>query len=375
MEREGDRQEDGPMDLVRHMIVVIENQQAQIAQLREENATLRARLPTVVASAPASNVRAHVAECGVAAVREHGDAVGVAEEGPGEGEHTADEAARITDDALASLIDLANARTHVGAAPRNADAPLSLKRPLQAGAAGNGALVRQVFARLVPAHVVLPVDSAPFVAAQPVLARPACGMAEGDDGGARAEPTGDERRCIVCGTRDTPKWRAGNQLCNACGLRSAKQVRSTACSRAERPLPRPRPPLSLSLFMTRPGAAAWPLARALSNARAARALRPCRVPPRFSQAVAHRASPALSAGASHASPVAPASAAALVQLGASRPHATAAGAPQPAVSPGSPPQVKVFAHPVGSAGPGVGPDGAPPPAALAGAHVLTSAQI
>jgi len=224
MEREGDRQEDGPMDLVRHMIVVIENQQAQIAQLREENATLRARLPTVVASAPASNVRAHVAECGVAAVREHGDAVGVAEEGPGEGEHTADEAARITDDALASLIDLANARTHVGAAPRNADAPLSLKRPLQAGAAGNGALVRQVFARLVPAHVVLPVDSAPFVAAQPVLARPACGMAEGDDGGARAEPTGDERRCIVCGTRDTPKWRAGNQLCNACGLRSAKQA-------------------------------------------------------------------------------------------------------------------------------------------------------
>jgi len=38
------------------------------------------------------------------------------------------------------------------------------------------------------------------------------------------------RRCLVCGTAESPKWRCSMTLCNACGLRKAKQVRQ--CSPA-----------------------------------------------------------------------------------------------------------------------------------------------
>ena len=37
-----------------------------------------------------------------------------------------------------------------------------------------------------------------------------------------AEPDG-ERRCHSCGATETPKWRCGMTLCNACGLRNAKR--------------------------------------------------------------------------------------------------------------------------------------------------------
>ena len=44
-----------------------------------------------------------------------------------------------------------------------------------------------------------------------------------------AEEPEFERRCQLCGTTETPKWRAGMTLCNACGLRHAKrQVPTTA---------------------------------------------------------------------------------------------------------------------------------------------------
>ena len=33
-----------------------------------------------------------------------------------------------------------------------------------------------------------------------------------------------QRRCESCGTTETPKWRSGTTLCNACGLREAKKV-------------------------------------------------------------------------------------------------------------------------------------------------------
>jgi len=36
-------------------------------------------------------------------------------------------------------------------------------------------------------------------------------------------PDGTLRQCEACGTTDTPKWRCGMTLCNACGLRSAKR--------------------------------------------------------------------------------------------------------------------------------------------------------
>ena len=31
------------------------------------------------------------------------------------------------------------------------------------------------------------------------------------------------RQCVACGTTETPKWRCGMTLCNACGLRNAKR--------------------------------------------------------------------------------------------------------------------------------------------------------
>ena len=33
-----------------------------------------------------------------------------------------------------------------------------------------------------------------------------------------------ERRCLSCGTSETPKWRCGMTMCNACGLRTAKRA-------------------------------------------------------------------------------------------------------------------------------------------------------
>lgn len=32
-----------------------------------------------------------------------------------------------------------------------------------------------------------------------------------------------QRVCLLCGTKETPKWRCGNTLCNACGLRCSKK--------------------------------------------------------------------------------------------------------------------------------------------------------
>ena len=47
------------------------------------------------------------------------------------------------------------------------------------------------------------------------------------DKGPEMDANGVERRCLVCGTTETPKWRCGMTLCNACGLRNAKRVSST----------------------------------------------------------------------------------------------------------------------------------------------------
>ena len=33
-----------------------------------------------------------------------------------------------------------------------------------------------------------------------------------------------DRKCTSCGTTDTPKWRCGMTLCNACGLRTCKRI-------------------------------------------------------------------------------------------------------------------------------------------------------
>mmetsp|Transcript_25430 Transcript_25430/g.54945 ORF Transcript_25430/g.54945 Transcript_25430/m.54945 type:complete len:616 (-) Transcript_25430:477-2324(-) len=54
-----------------------------------------------------------------------------------------------------------------------------------------------------------------------------------------------KRRCITCGTTQTPKWRCGMTLCNACGLRNIKrqttsrnvsQQRRSAAEQAMRPI-------------------------------------------------------------------------------------------------------------------------------------------
>ena len=38
--------------------------------------------------------------------------------------------------------------------------------------------------------------------------------------GPEMDETGN-RQCVACGTTQTPKWRCGMTLCNACGLRNA----------------------------------------------------------------------------------------------------------------------------------------------------------
>lgn len=180
----------GPMDLVRHMLNVIENQQAQIAQLRAENAELRARLSNAPAAA--------------------------AEAAP----PRRDETARTTSEALASLIDLSNGRAHAAPVqPAAGEAlggvPSWTKRPLEAG----GELdqpARHVVAR--PAQVVQAEAWQPG-SAQPVMVRPMRAPTAKSDGDA------SDRQCVQCGTRESPKWRNGNTLCNACGIRNAKQVR------------------------------------------------------------------------------------------------------------------------------------------------------
>lgn len=170
------------------MVTVIENQQAQLALLREENAALRARL----------------------ALPPHAQAEGV----------PADENA----EALASLIDLATARTHAvePSPPVTASSP-SAKRPrLEGGAPDRGAASGQ------PAH-------AQVVQAWPGFAPPAAVRPIRPAGADGAELAGEDRRCTTCGTRDTPKWRNGNRLCNACGLRNAKQVSGRAARHRPRP--------------------------------------------------------------------------------------------------------------------------------------------
>ena len=44
--------------------------------------------------------------------------------------------------------------------------------------------------------------------------------------------SGEPRRCLSCGTTDTPKWRCGMRLCNACGLRNAKRNQPSSLAAA-----------------------------------------------------------------------------------------------------------------------------------------------
>ena len=39
-----------------------------------------------------------------------------------------------------------------------------------------------------------------------------------------SEPTKLKRSCAICGTTETPKWRGGGTLCNACGLKHPMEV-------------------------------------------------------------------------------------------------------------------------------------------------------
>jgi len=43
------------------------------------------------------------------------------------------------------------------------------------------------------------------------------------------------RKCLSCGTSETPKWRCGMTLCNACGLRTAKRCYNGRSGTTEQP--------------------------------------------------------------------------------------------------------------------------------------------
>jgi len=63
------------------------------------------------------------------------------------------------------------------------------------------------------------------------------------------------RQCVACGTTQTPKWRCGMTLCNACGLRNAKR----RCSGAVRHKPQQQQPLPLQVqVQAPPQASAYP---------------------------------------------------------------------------------------------------------------------
>ena len=72
-------------------------------------------------------------------------------------------------------------------------------------------------------------------------------------------PGAFQPRCLECGATDTPKWRFGQTLCNACGLKRTKPAR-----RRGRPLPAAvtaeahelTPALDYQLFEA-PGLVAW----------------------------------------------------------------------------------------------------------------------
>ncbi|KAJ1264947.1 hypothetical protein BS78_08G039600 [Paspalum vaginatum] len=63
---------------------------------------------------------------------------------------------------------------------------------------------------------------------------------------AEAPPAETARRCVQCGTRETPKWRSGSMglgtLCNACGLRPAAEAPRVAARSTDVPEPEKPPP-------------------------------------------------------------------------------------------------------------------------------------
>jgi hypothetical protein len=90
----------------------------------------------------------------------------------------------------------------------------------------------------------------PSGAAAQALTAAAVDSMSGDEGGdamgairkkPRLGPEMDEtgnRQCAACGTTQTPKWRCGMTLCNACGLRNAKR----RCSSSGPARPKAAPP-------------------------------------------------------------------------------------------------------------------------------------
>jgi len=54
------------------------------------------------------------------------------------------------------------------------------------------------------------------------------------------QDSGMIRACTACGTTDTPKWRCGMTLCNACGLRTAKEAFAGTAETG--PMPGSHPP-------------------------------------------------------------------------------------------------------------------------------------
>mmetsp|Transcript_21643 Transcript_21643/g.53905 ORF Transcript_21643/g.53905 Transcript_21643/m.53905 type:complete len:221 (+) Transcript_21643:82-744(+) len=161
------------MMLVQHMVNVIGKQAAEIAQLRAEITGLRAQIP--------SQARAAVATL-----------------------PAVDEAATL----LAMATSSAPAPPHAAAAA---------KRALEEGAGGDAQAQRYVVARTLPV-------AQGVAKTQPAMAWLSPVGGGGGEGGSGPPTPGGGRRCTICGTNNTPKWRHGNTLCNACGLRNAKQT-------------------------------------------------------------------------------------------------------------------------------------------------------
>lgn len=191
--------QEGTLDLVRHMLNVIQNQQTQIAELRHQNEQLRAKL----SGAPAR------ASPEVAAEQQRSLA----------------ENAQATDDALATLINLAAAHPPLQA--------LAAQLPNKGTASGTKRKAQDSGQARPPPPPPQPVQQPPAntarVTATPAQLAGSERAAPSENGGgpahADADPAPDESRCCTsCGTTNTPKWRNNNTLCNACGLRAAKQV-------------------------------------------------------------------------------------------------------------------------------------------------------
>jgi hypothetical protein len=210
---------EGPtMELVRHMLNVIEQQQAQLASVREANATLRAQLADarsgLSVGQPAISIPVVEAPLPQAAHVK----IGSATDDP-----ALDAAARLTrNEALASLVDLASAREYepglvvatIVASPDRAGA----KRPHAEPTALRCVATRP--SSSAPSH-------GPALAEGAKLGWALTALAPAQPGGIVGEAPAPWRRCRVCGTTDSPKWRQRNTLCNACGLRTAKTVRGS----------------------------------------------------------------------------------------------------------------------------------------------------